>query len=251
MKIRITRTLALLFLIFVATVATLAYVGIIEAPMARIATNLDLRKTSRVASSQLILEQVRDVLSFHSVEYVYRTVFPHDFYPEDVELQQVLNRLSIDTRPVEEVLSPQQIAYWDAYNLALDVGLRPARDEFIVVTVRAQGGYDLSDENALSENAFTVTEEETAEGTLLRVLTIALPAPEIVDLVVEDVRPEEYRYPEVAVEPEGWQRVAEFVSARVAARTVDEGILDHTQQNSESFLRSLFRQAGYDQVTFE
>ncbi len=263
MKIRLVTSLALLFLLFVAILATLAYVGVIEAPMTRVAENLGLLRTSRVASSQLILRQLRDVLSFHSVEYVYRSVFPHDYYPDGVSLNRVLNRLSMDNRPASEVLSPEELEYWEAYNLANDVGLRVSRDEFVVVTVRARGGYELegtaldpgadSGRSGVGRDAagvFSVTEQEHAGTSEERLLTIRLPRPQVVDIVVEDVDPESYRYPEVGLHPEGWQQVAAFVSRRVAERTVEEGILDRTRENTEGFLRSLFEQGGYDRVEF-
>ncbi|MFW5844404.1 MAG: hypothetical protein ACOCW6_10795 [Spirochaetota bacterium] len=263
MKIRLVTTLALIFLILVVVLATLVYTGVVQAPMGRIAENLGILRTSRVASSQLILRQLRDVLSFHSVEYVYRSVFPHDYYPEGVNLTQVLNRLALDNRPATEILSPEELDYWEAYNLANDVGLRTSRDEFVVVTVRARGGYELEgtaldpaegrapgrDEGPGGE--LPAVSEETLPGdTPVRVLTIRLPEPEVVDIVVEDVNPESYRYPEVGLHPEGWQQVAAFVSRRVAARTVKEGILDRTRENTEGFLRSLFQEAGYDRVEF-
>ena len=267
MKIRLVSTLALTFLIFVALLATLVYMGVIETPMSRIAGNLGILRTSRVASSQLVLQQLRDVLSFHSVEYVHRTVFPHDYYPEGVNINQVLNRLAMDNRPIEEVLTPEEAAYWQAYNLAAEVGLRPGREEFIVVTVRARGGYDLegtaldprrSEEaarvaenpGAAADEVFSVSEESERDGSRIRKLTIRLPEPEVVDIVVEDVDPELYRYPEVGLAPEGWRQVAEFVSERVTELTVEEGILERTRENTESFLRSLFLQAGYDEVIF-
>lgn len=266
MKIRLVSTLALIFLIFVALLATLAYIGVIETPMSRIAGNLGLLRTSRVASSQLVLQQLRDVLSFHSVEYVYRTVFPHDYYPEGVNINQLLSRLAMDNRPIEEVLTPEEAAYWEAYNLAAEVGLRPGREEFIVVTVRARGGYSLegtaldpgrsrrSAESAPNDRAardvFSVSEETGPDGSQLRRLTLRLPPPEVVEVVVEDVNPELYRYPEVGLDPEGWRQVAEFVSRRVTELTVEEGILERTRENTESFLRSLFLQAGYDEVIF-
>jgi hypothetical protein len=257
-KIRLVTTLALLLLIFVAVLGTLVYTGVVETPMSRIAENLGILRTSRVASSQLILRQLRDVLSFHSVEYVYRSVFPHDYYPEGVNLTQVLNRLALDNRPAAEILSPDELEFWEAYNLANNVGLRASREEFVVVTVRARGGYDLegtaleaADAPASGPGgAFSVTEEPGDGDFPVRVLTIRLPKPEVVEIVVEDVNPETYRYPEVGLHPEGWQQVAAFVSRRVAARTVEEGILDRTRENTEGFLRSLFQEAGYDRVEF-
>ena len=260
MKIRLVSTLALIFLIHVAVLATLVYTGVVETPMSRIAANLGILRTSRVASSQLILRQLRDVLSFHSVEYVYRSVFPHDYYPEGVNLIQVLNRLALDNRPAAEILSPEELNYWEAYNLANDVGLRASRDEFVVVTVRARGGYELEGTAVERDSvdvpasgpggAFSVTDARGPGDTSIRVLTIRLPEPEVVDIVVEDVNPDTYRYPEVGLHPEGWQQVAAFVSRRVAARTVEEGILDRTRENTEGFLRSLFKEAGYDRVEF-
>ncbi|MFP4432168.1 MAG: hypothetical protein ACLFPV_13030 [Spirochaetaceae bacterium] len=264
MKIRLVTTLALIFLILVVVLATLVYTGVVQAPMGRIAENLGILRTSRVASSQLILRQLRDVLSFHSVEYVYRSVFPHDYYPEGVNLNQVLNRLSLNNRPAAEILSPEELDYWEAYNLANDVGLRASRDEFVVVTIRARGGYELegtvldspeqrdsaAPPTSVAGGAFSETEVRGPGDTSIRVLTIRLPEPEVVDIVVEDVNPETYRYPEVGLHPEGWQQVAAFVSRRVAARTVEEGILDRTRENTEGFLRSLFEEAGYDRVEF-
>lgn len=265
MKIRLVTTLALILLIFIALLGTLVYTGVVETPMSRIAENLGILRTSRVASSQIVLRQLRDVLSFHTVEYVYRSVFPHDYYPEGVNLTQVLNRLALDNRAAPEALSAEELEYWEAYNLANDVGLRASRDEFVVVTVRARGGYDLEG-TALEPTAtegrdrvpgrgpggelLTVTETTGPGGTPVRVLTIRLPKPEVVDIVVEDVNPETYRYPEVGLHPEGWQQVAAFVSRRVAARTVEEGILERTRENTEGFLRSLFQEAGYDRVDF-
>jgi hypothetical protein len=79
---------------------------------------------------------------------------------------------------------------------------------------------------------------------------VRIPEAAVTDIVIEDVDPSTYPYPDVGLNAEEWREVAEFVSKHVEARTIDEGILSDARENARELVRSLLISAGIDQVSF-
>ena len=226
----------------VAVLIALVRFEILDAPLRRLAEDIGLISRETRSTSQIILEELREVYAIETVEYIYRTVFPFDYMPETTDLTDILNTLRYNSGPINEVLSEDQQLYFDAFNLADEVGL--AEEEFIVLTVRVYAGFDL----AGSRLAGGVdTDEESGR----RHARIGMPPAEVTDILIEDVDPSTYHYPDVGLDAEGWREVATFVSEHVEARTIEEGILEDARRNARDMVRSLLLSAGIDQVSFE
>jgi hypothetical protein len=213
-------------------------------------------------SSREIVEQIRDVYELQTVEYVYRMVFPHDFYPEDLSLRAVFDRLAEGQGAPEEVLSPEELAFLRAYNLAYESGLptTPEGDSFVVVTARVRGGYSAEDPSQLQElfrvEAVTgsdageqAPEDESLTPEESRVVVL-LPEAEVVEVLIEDLNRENYPYPAAMVDAEEWREISSFVAEEARRRTVEEGILREAEENARVFLTTLLTEAGFAQIRF-
>lgn len=222
-------------------------------------------RRQRRFSSREILEQIRDVYELHTVEYVYRMVFPHDFYRADLSLRALFDRLAESQGPPEEELPPRELAFLRAYNLAYETGLptSPEGDSFVVVTVRVRGGYaageprDLEDlfrledanapdagESAVPDATGRLTPEESR-------VVVLLPEAAVVEVIIEDLNRENYPYPAAMVDAEEWREISSFVAEEARRRTVEEGILQEAEENARSFLTTLLAEAGFAEIRFE
>ncbi|MFP4638761.1 MAG: hypothetical protein ACLFM6_10020 [Spirochaetaceae bacterium] len=208
----------------------LDHFGVIEEPLHTLARSLGLAERRTYRSSQVILEHLGEVHELDTVAYIHRTVFPFDY----------------DT--------PRARA------LAEDVGLEA--EEFVVVTVQVTAGYELSDIDELHVRPVEAGPEQEAtrpdtagaesatgagEGPGVHV---RVPPASVTEVVVEDVDPETYDYPDVAMDAAGWSEVAAFVTEHAETRTVAEGIIEEAEDNARSLVRTLLLQAGFDYVSF-
>lgn len=243
-----------------AVLIALVRFEILDAPLRRLAEDIGLMSRETRSTSQIILEELRDVYALETVEYIYRTVFPFDYMPETTNLTDILNTLRYNSGPINEVLTEDQQLYFDAFNLADEVGL--AEEEFIVLTVRVYAGFDLAgtrlatgkaesgagSEGSPSPDYVTVdTDEESGR----RYARIGMPPAAVTDILIEDVDPGTYHYPDVGLDAEGWREVAAFVSEHVERRTIEEGILEDARRNARDLVRTLLLSSGIDQVSFE
>ena len=213
-----------------------------------------LRSQVRTFSSREILEEISDVYRLHTVEYVYRMVFPHDFYPPELNLSMVFDSLGRGNGTPEELLTPEELAYLRAYNIAYEAGLptAPEGDQFVVVTARVRAGYATTPEDQPdlfrleppADATAPVTPEETR-------ITVFLPEAEIRGVTIEDLNQENYPYPPARVDAEEWRAISSFVGEQAKARTIRDGILDEAREKAVSFLGGLLEEAGFREVHFE
>lgn len=215
-------------------------------------------------SSQEILEQIVDVYELHTVEYVYRMVFPHDFYREGISLRGIFDRLADAQGAPEVVLTPEELAYLRAYNLAFETGLptSPEGDSFVVVTARVRGGYSATVAREMeelfrleaAEEAASDAGEPSPDGNGLAPeesrVVVLLPEARIVELIIEDLNRENYPYPAARVDAEEWREISSFVAEEAGRRTIEEGILQEAEENARSFLTALLSEAGFAQIEF-
>ena len=224
---------------------------------------LGLRTEEKTAVSDLLLREIRDLYSLTTVEYVHKAVFPQDYLPPDVNFESILRKLRAGTGPIKSLLHPVEQDYLDAYNLALRIGLRVGKGayDFVVVTAVVRGGFDLGgtalDPRAgLSpqdrERRFAVGEvrdPKTGRKTGKKI-RVELPKPVITDVIIEDPRPENYPFPDVKLQPEGWKHLAGFVEDRARKAAEAEGILETADRNCRDFLKALLGQGGFTEIDF-
>jgi hypothetical protein len=212
--------------------------------------------TQKTVSHQVaVLTEIRDVFLFHTVEYVYRAVFPHDFMPEGITLKGITNRLMTETGRFEDILSVEEREFLRAYDISTHLGLasRSGSGEFVVVSVIVRAGFCLEDSVLSIPGAASPSElhavfriEQGPEKTA----HIRIPPARVTEVIVEDIEPSTYRFPDVSISPRGWQEISAFVSERVTQRTIENGILKTAEENGQEFAKSLLLAAGYDRVEF-
>lgn len=205
-----------------------------------------LQRTETISSSAVTLQAVRELATFNTVEYVQRTVFPYDYLPEDFSRDAILAPTRIATGPLAESLSPEQLLHFNAYNLAVDVGLSPEiRQEFVVVTVVIIAGFEL--ENLEMETGILTLPASDGQGRRARV---TMPKATVTDIRVEDIVSDEYSYPDVSIGADDWRRIADFVSAEAQNRAEMEEVLRAARENGEQLVREVLLSAGFDEVEF-
>ena len=249
----------------VAVLIALVRFEILDAPLRRLAEDIGLISRETRSTSQIILEELREVYALETVEYIYRTVFPFDYMPDTTDLADIMNTLRYNRGSIDEVLSEDQKLYFDAFNLSDEVGL--GEEEFIVLTVRVYAGFDLAGTPLAAGGAtggaaggatggapFSAPDMvtvETIEESGGRHARVRIPPATVTDVLIEDVDPSTYHYPDVGLDAEGWREVAAFVSEHVEARTIEAGILEDARENAQALVRTLLLSSGIDQVSFE
>ncbi|MDA3950493.1 MAG: hypothetical protein PF508_14920 [Spirochaeta sp.] len=158
------------------------------------------------SGSQGTLVELRDLAELETLAYVRRTVFPHDYLSAETDMTRIVQRLSTDGGPPEEVLSATELQHYRAANLASDIGLATRREQsgYVVITVVYRFGYDIAE---LTDrlNAYLATTPGTE-------IADAVPEAVVLSVDVEDLHRETYPYGTVSLDAEGVRRVATFVA---------------------------------------
>jgi hypothetical protein len=197
---------------------------------------LFLRRTTESVSIA-VLQETRDVLSFQTVEYVYKAVFPYDFVEPDYDWRGLLNKAA-----TKEELTESEVAHLEFYTFCRDLGIRllPDRFEFVVITAVVRAGYDLSGTAFESLSSAEDISDYVVYDDEARRLTLNLPEPVIVDFIIEDETSEAYPYPDIAMGPDKWKRLTEYAEERIRSRVVNEGILEQAEDRGREFLERIF-----------
>ncbi len=194
-----------------------------------------------------LLKEVRDVFTFNTVEYIYKTVFPFDFINAGTNWQELVAK-----RDHEEGLSEDEINALEVYDLCTGIGidLGPGNTDFVVVTSVVKGGFNLKGtvyENPEQvENVTRYVRVDPAEN----ILYIKLPEPVIVDLIIDDATSGNYAYPDIGLNPEEWRALTDYISGKVEAMVIAGGILDLARKKGENFIKRILLDAGYTDIIF-
>lgn len=213
--------------------------------------NIDLQERFKrkrtTTASVAVLEEVRDLFLFQTVEYIYKTVFPYDFAPADYDWRALL-RKAAEQAP----LSAEETEHLSIYRFCEDIGIKldSNRYEFVVLTAVVRGGFDLKgtvyespEEHENLDKYIYVDEEE-------KTLYLRLPEPVIVDFAIEDPTAENYPYPDIEISPDNWKKLTNFVSLKIREQVISEGILTIAKQRGEAFVEKLLIDAGLKQIVF-
>lgn len=235
----------------ITSVIIIIILGVLALIIADKIFNIDLgihlTKTEKTSVSEGVLEEVREILSFNTVEYVYKTVFPYDFAPPDTDWDRLLLKQQRNLAVTET-----EKKLLEVYQLCTDVGIRlDSRSyTFVVITSVVKGGFDLKGtvyENPESgENLHDYIRIDKESNSLY----IKLPEPVIVDLIIEDSTSENYQYPDLGIEPQSWKKLTAFIAREIEGKVIEEGILETARERGEEFFRRLFLEAGYNDIVF-
>jgi hypothetical protein len=200
----------------------------------------------RTASSSIVALAGRDLLVLNTLETIYKVVFPYDFVPSGLDWRLLRGRAASG-----QPLTAEEERWLAVYGLALDIGidLDSKRNDFVVVTALAKIGLDLASFPTQTRNVvngrvgpITIRTDGSVVVTLPRVV--------ITDLVIEDNTSDDYRYPDIAITPEGWRKLAAFVSESVRLRISESRMFEEAETHARRFLTAFFNEAGYESVIF-
>ena len=200
--------------------------------------------------NNLVLREARNVFELSTVEFIYRSVFPFDYLDDELSMEDIFRKLARERGTVDEVLSPEERAYFEAWNLAEDIDIGTGRNsrDFIVVTTVVRAGFDLGSEDFASVLNIETGVERQESGPPLRFAAISLPTAQVINVRVEDVNSGNYGYPDVEISPDEWRRVSNFVATQSVDRVVAMGLIEAAQRNGEDFLVRFLTRAGFDTV---
>jgi hypothetical protein len=207
-----------------------------------------LQRVERFATSSITLESVRRLSEFTTVRYVHRAVFPYDYLPANVSLNEILRKLRTTDTTIRETLTEDEYLYFRTWNLAeeIDLSTTGGTYDFVVLTLIISAGFDA--ESGAEE--IVIEREPAGDGDLRRRATVKLARPLITDVAVEDIDSDEYPYPDLSLSADAWRRVAEYVRERSVPADVLEQVLRAARANGERFIRGVLLQAGFDEVRF-
>ncbi|MFP4484487.1 MAG: hypothetical protein ACLFO1_06495 [Spirochaetaceae bacterium] len=258
-RVRLIATLAaVLLVLFFGLMAGLRIAGVTAQDLLE---NAGILTVEHRASAELVSRDVRSLAELNTVRYTMQRIFPYDFMGRGLSDRQVQEKLSSSTRPAEEILSAAELRYWRAYNIALEAGMdpRPEAAEFVVVTTTLYVGYpvdalresvDDADGHRDAADSLVTLDTRVVDGEERREAVVRLPEPTILNVVVQDVKPEEYPYPDVAISPDAWRRIARFVAEQSKPATVREELFSRARSNAEELIRRVLTQAGIHDVVF-
>ena len=209
------------------------------------------QRTITFSTSSVTLRDVHELYALTTLEYVHRYVFPYDFMPEGITIQDVTRRLRNNEGPIEEILTPEEYLFYRTYNLASDIGLaRGDSFQFVVVTLVLTAGFDVRDQPDDATDAVSWEEYMDAAGEIRRRAVVTLPEARILNRSIEDIVPDEYAYPDLALGADDWRQVTDYVREHPLDADTLARILGTAEENGREFLYSLLRSAGFDDVVF-
>jgi hypothetical protein len=239
-RIGLLRGVLLLILLVIVLLVGLSVAG----PLVGI--NLSPVRHRRQAVSEITLTEMRSILKIETIEYVYKTVFPHDFLPEDPpEYRDLYRRWEMG-----RLLTVGERDLLELYELCEELEIDLVRHghttrEFVVLTCAVTAGFDLS---GWSEEEMSRYIRPSPEENLVRV---RLPDPQITSITYNDDRSDAYRYPDLAVTPEKWKQIVAFIEDRIGDLVTTEGILEEAARNGREIISEILSDTGYERIVFD
>lgn len=240
---------------------------------------LVLHEDRQQDASVLMLEEMRELLRFNTVQYVYRVVFPYDFMKPGISESTIWEslrnhnpRLSTVTPaarrladlltaigdPRELGLSSDESMWLATWKLCRDIALPYQQPDyaFVVSTIVVEAGFDFTGTVFADPGQAAAKDLEAAfrvevispgngqKGGQRAVMT--LPQARLTDVRIEDRL--DAQFPDLALKPGQWKQIADFISAYYETKPIQEGILDDAKANAAAFVRELLLSSGYDEA---
>lgn len=200
--------------------------------------NISLTRREERSASSVLLTGVKEIFRLNTVEMISKVVFPYDYVPYDMDWQQF--RRVETQRP----LSLREQEYKYVYRLAREIGLELEEDgsEFMVITIRLKAGFNLDNSRRLSSNTITISDDNR--------VTVAVPSATITDIIIDDPDETAYGYPDMAITPEQWREISQYIQTHVLSSDTAAEALRQAEERGRAFIRQSLQAAGYKEVLF-
>lgn len=215
----------------------------------------------RSSASWSVLEEIRNMEKLETASFQMKAVFPYDFTDgESVDWNYLKTQYDYAPLIFKEKSRPEGHAagvlparwkHAQLYAMCREAGIDPARPrpDFIVLTVKVEGGVDLAAWRArladAAEKGAAVSEEDGRT-----VLHLPLPPVSITSFSVADRDNSQEGFPDVALSPEEWGILVRQLEPELREMAMQGGLPERAMENSRHFLREIFLAAGYDDVVF-
>ncbi len=229
-KKRMRLSLVLFIVLIGGGILTTAYI------ITRFKIDIHFSSKKTVSQSEIILTGIKKVFTFSTVEYVYKSVFPFDFYNQSTNWYALLAK-----RNSGQVLTSSERDALALYDLCRSAGipLSGKHYQFIVVTSLIKAG--LPSPQAITPDSITI------EG---KNITVRLPKPQITEFIIEDNDSSTYDYPDIDIDPLHWKLITRYVESQVRKKVLDKGILTEADSRLKEFISAFLHDAGFQSVTF-
>ena len=222
-------------------------------PMLGLSLQVPFTSRTLISESEILLQEVRPLFHLSTVEYTYKSVFPHDFIPQNSDPQRAYSR-----RQQGQELTSRAKEAADLYSICLSAGIRldSRSTDFVVLTSHVKGGYNLESSPNSSNQSNNQSSKEAASNLQvhlnpsLKTAELKLPQPLITEFVIQDETSEYYQYPDIQVDAAQWKAISGYVEEKIRSRVLEEGILEQTEKNMQNLLVRLLKSAGWEQIVF-
>ena len=188
------------------------------------------------SSSEIILREINKVSTLSTVEYIYKSVFPFDFFDKDTDWRMLLSK-----RTKEEKLTESDIENLWIFDECRSIGINliyPTYD-FVVITSIVEAGMNLGE-------SFDPQDIKT-EG---KTVTLRMPRTIITNFTIEDSDSSTYKYPDLNVDPFNWKKITNYVEEKIQIRVVEDGVLKTAEKRGRDFIESVLIESGWEKVIF-
>ncbi len=204
-------------------------------------------RNNKYAVSETTLIEIRKICLLNTIEYVYKIVFPYDFIPEGIDIEELIKKYT-EGEPITE----KEEDLVSLLTICLESGIFTGGNQygFVVITNIIKAGYNF--EGTVFQNIESSDEDieefvnADEEGTIF----ITLPMPEITQFIIEDSVSEEYAYPDLNITPENWEKLTTFIYDKIIIKVKEDGILDRADKNGKKFLEQLLLDSGWKKIVF-
>lgn len=193
-------------------------------------------RTETSSASTLILKQVRDISRLNTIEFIYKSVFPHDLIDPEIDPATLISRYKNHDK-----LNIREIEMLSLLGIAAEAGIDAGGNSFAVVTVRIKAGFNFNEN--LPQNSVFIDEINNS-------IRIILPPVEITEVIIEDADSSAYAYPDLDVSPEQWKTLTAILSREVKKRAEARGILSEAETRGRDVIEKILLSSGYASVSF-
>lgn len=129
-------------------------------------------RNEKITASSIVLKQVRNISRLNTIEFIYKSVFPHDMIDSSIIPADLISRYKR-----HENLSLSELETLSLLGIAAEAGINTNRNDFAVVTIRIKAGFNF--EEPLSENSIIIDSDNNS-------IMIKLPAARITEVIIDD-----------------------------------------------------------------
>jgi len=191
---------------------------------------------TKSSSSDIILKEINKVSTLSTVEYIYKSVFPFDFYDKDINWRSLLSKRTKGDKLTE--LEIENLWLFDECH-TIGINLLYKTYDFVVITSIVEAGMNIGE--------FIDSEDIKIEG---KSVTLRMPETIITNFRIEDSDSSSYNYPDLNVDPLNWKKITNYVEEKIELKVIEDGVLKTAEKRGQDFIESILIDSGWENIIF-